>query len=181
MPGFGTRAHSIFRISILLVVCAVAAVETGSAGTCTLEGPQATYQFVGQCTDCTGTGVGQLTVQNYTLGTALSSCNFVSFTYTSNLTSFTITAPGSFSLEGTLPASLPSAASVRVIGTGRNNFQSNTGGSWEVGLSDRGTGGIWSLPSAVPTLSTAALCALGLLLAGAGALLAQRARRAARA
>jgi hypothetical protein len=122
-----------------------------------------------------------LTLQNYTLGTALAPCNFVSFTYTSNLTSFTITAPGSFSLSGTLPASLPSAASIRVRGTGRNDFQSNTDGAWYVGLDDHGTGGIWSLPSAVPTLSTAAWCALGLLLAGAGALLAQRARRAARA
>jgi hypothetical protein len=181
MPGFGSRAHSIFRISIFPVVCVLAAVETSFAGACIEGGPQTTYQFVGQCTDCTGTGVGQLTVQNYTLGTALSSCNFVSFTYTSNLTSFTITAPGSFSLSGTLPASLPSAASIRVRGTGRNDFQSNTDGAWYVGLDDHGTGGIWSLPSAVPTLSTAAWCALGLLLAGAGALLAQRARRAARA
>ena len=174
MPSFSSRAHSIFRISIILVVCVLAAVETSSAGVCILGGPQTTYQFVGQCTDCTGTGVGELTVQNYTLGTSLSNCNFVSFTYTSNLTSFTITAPGSFSLSGTLPASLPSAATVRVIGTGSNNFGSNTDGSWYVGLTDYGTGGTWSLPSTVPTLSTAAWCALGLLLAGAGALLAQR-------
>ena len=171
MSGFGSRTHSI-----LLVVCVLAAVEISSAGTCTLAGPQSTYQFVGQCTDCTGTGVGQLTVQNYTLGTALNSCNFVSFTYTSNLTSFTITAPGSFSLGGTLPASLPSAALVGVFGTGRNDFESYTDGSWYVGLSDYGTGGVWSLPSTstVPTLSTAALCTLGLLLAGAGALLVRR-------
>jgi hypothetical protein len=178
MPSFGSRDHSIFRISILLVVCVLAAVETSSAGPCTLAGPQATYQFVGQCTDCTGTGVGQLTVQNYTLGTALDNCNFVSFTYTSNLTSFTITAPGSFKLGGTLPASLPSAALVRVMGTGRNNFESTTGGSWRVGLTDYGTGGTWSLPStAAPTLSPAALCALVLLLAGAGALLVRRQAR----
>ena len=177
MSGFGSRTHSI-----LLVVCVLAAVEISSAGTCTLAGPQSTYQFVGQCTDCTGTGVGQLTVQNYTLGTALNSCNFVSFTYTSNLTSFTITAPGSFTLRGTLPSTLPAAAAVQVIGTGSNNFLSDTYGTWYVGLADHGTGGTWSLPStAAPTLSTAALCALGLLLAGAGALLAQRARRTARA
>jgi hypothetical protein len=181
MPGFGSRAHSLFRISIFLVVCVLAAVETSFAGACIQGGSQATYQFVGQCTDCTGTGVGQLTVQNYTLGTELNSCNFVSFTYTSNLTSFTITPSGVNDLGGTLPASLPSAAFVRVRGTGSNNFGSSTNGSWSVDLTDYGTGGTWSLPSAVPTLSTAAWCALGLLLAGAGALLAQRARRVARA
>ena len=83
MPGFGSRTHSIFRVSIVLVVCVLAAA-TSSAGTCIQSGTQATYRFVGQCSDCTGTGVGMLTVQNYTLGTELTSCNFVSFTYTSN-------------------------------------------------------------------------------------------------
>jgi len=175
MPGFGSRDHSSFRISIVLVVCVLAAVET-SYGGCPRNGPQTTYQFVGQCTDCSGTGVGALTVQNYTLGTALTGCNLISFTYTSNLTSFTITAPGSYDLSGMLPVSLPAAAAVEVSGPGSNNFLSNTDGSWYVGLSDYGTGGVWSLPSTstVPTLSTAALCALGLLLAGAGALLVRR-------
>jgi hypothetical protein len=178
MPGFGSRDHSIFRISIILVVCVLAAVETSFAEPCIQGGPQATYQFVGQCTDCTGTGVGQLTVQNYTLGTALNSCNFVSFTYTSNLTSFTITTSGSYYLSGTLPVSLPAAATVNVNNS-NNGFSSNVNGNWFVGLLDHGTGGIWSLPSTstVPTLSTAALCALGLLLAGAGALLVRRQAR----
>jgi hypothetical protein len=174
MARFGSRAHSIFRISIFLVVCVLAAVETSFAGACIEGGPQTTYQFVGQCTDCTGTGVGQLTVQNYTLGTALNSCNFVSFTYTSNLTSFTLTTSGSYYLSGMLPVSLPAAATVRVFGTGDNDFLSNTDGTWYVGLADYGTGGTWSLPSTVPTLSTAALCTLSLLLAGAGALLVRR-------
>jgi hypothetical protein len=174
MPGFGSRAHSIFRISIILVVCVLAAVETSFAGACIQGGPQATYQFVGQCTDCTGTGVGLLTVQNYTLGTTLSNCNFVSFTYTSNLTSFTVTTSGSYYLSGMLPVSLPAAAAVQVSGSGSNNFLSNTDGTWYVGLADRGTGGTWSLPSTVPTLSAAAIGALGLLLAGAGTLLVRR-------
>ena len=175
MPSFGSRDHSIFRISIVLVVCVLAAVET-SYGTCPLAGPQSTYQFVGQCTDCTGTGVGSLTVQNYTLGDTLTGCNLVSFTYTSNLTSFTITAPGY--LSGTLPVSLPAAATVNVNNS-TNGFSSNVNGNWVVGLLDHGTGGIWSLPSTstAPTLSTAALCALGLLLAGAGALLVRRQAR----
>ena len=175
MLSFGSRDHSIFRISIVLVVCVLAAVETSYAERCIQGGPQATYQFVGQCADCTGTGVGQLTVQNYTLGDTLTSCNFVSFTYTSNLTSFTITTSGSYYLSGTIPSTLPAAATVNVNNS-NNGFSSNVNGNWFVGLLDHGTGGIWSLPSTstVPTLSTAALCALGLLLAGAGALLVRR-------
>jgi len=80
MPGFGSRAHAIIQISIVLVVCVLAAVETSYANGCPTGGPQATYQFVGQCTDCSGTGVGVLTVRNYTLGDTLTSCNLVSFT-----------------------------------------------------------------------------------------------------
>ena len=181
MPSFGSRNHSIFRISIILVVCVLAAVETSYADGCAPGGPQATYQFVGQCTDCSGTGVGVLTVRNYTLGTELNGCNFVSFTYTSNLTSFTVTTSGFYRLSGMLPVSLPAAATVNVSDS-TNGFSSNVNGNWSVGLRDRGIGGIWGLaaPTAVPTLSTAALCALGLLLAGAGALLV-RARRTARA
>jgi hypothetical protein len=179
MPGFGSRTHSIFHISIILVVCVLAAVET-SYGGCPLSGPQATYQFVGQCYDCSGTGIGLLTLQNYTLGTALNSCNFVSFTYTSNLTSFTVTVTqyGFRGLVGKLPASLPAAATVRMEGPGSATLASNANGSWGVGLSDNGpthTRGLAApTPTAVPTLSTAAWCALGLLLAGAGALLEQR-------
>jgi hypothetical protein len=186
MSGFGSRDHSIFRISILLVVCVLAAVEPGSAGSCIQGGPQATYQFVGQCTDCSGTGIGLLTVQNYTLGTALSSCNFVSFTYTSNLTSFTMTPSDSPNLSGMLPVSLPATATVSIRDfVIQTQFGSDVSGSWSVGTFlpvDTGTSSLWGYPpSTAPTLSTAALCALGLLLAGAGALLAQRARRTAKA
>ena len=191
MPSFGSRTHSIFRVSILLVVCVLAAVETSYAIGCPTGGPQATYRFVGQCTDCSGTGVGLLTVQNYTLGNTLTSCNFVSFTYTSNLISFTMTQSDFPYLGGMLPVSLPATATVTI----RDNviemqFGSDVSGSWSVGafsFDDTGTSSIWGYPApattpAVPTLSTAAFCALGLLLAGAGALLVRRrARGSARA
>ena len=185
MPGFGSRAHSIFRISIFLVVCVLAAVETSYANRCPTGGPQATYRFVGQCTDCTGTGVGLLTVQNYTLGDTLTICNLVSFTYTSNLTSFTITRSDSPDLGGMLPVSLPASATVTIRDSViQMQFASDVSGSWNVGAlvpDDTGTSSTWGYPpsTAVPTLSAAAWCALGLLLAGAGALLAQRARRSA--
>jgi hypothetical protein len=84
MTSFASKVRSIFRVSALAAVCAVA-VPSGFA-VCLQTGPTTTYQFVGQCTDCSGTGVGLLTVRNYTLGNALEYCNFVSFSYTSNLT-----------------------------------------------------------------------------------------------
>ena len=178
MPGFGSRTHAIFQVSIVLVVCVLAAVATSYADGCPTGGPQATYQFVGQCTDCSGTGAGVLTVQNYTLGDTLTDCNLVSFTYTSNLTSFTITRSDSPYLSGMLPVSLPASAAVNVSDF-TNGFSSNVNGNWSVGLLDHGTGGIWSLPSTstAPTLSPAALGALVLLLAGAGALLVRRRAR----
>jgi len=190
MPGFGFRARLILQISALLGVCVLAAVQTSFA--CTLVGgaPQATYQFVGTCSpagggNCTGSGVATLVVQNYTLGTALTICNLVSFTYSSNvIPSYTITpSSAGVTFGGTLPASLPGppTAELFVGATGDPYFESNTNGTWQDEFGDLGTGGTWSIPSTVPTLSTAVLCALGLLLAGAGALLAMRARSNARA
>ena len=64
------------------------------------------FLFTGLCIDCTGTGTGELVLKNYTLGDVLTKSNFVSFTYTSNLTSFSLdhvtSLVGSFS---TLPGS----------------------------------------------------------------------------
>ena len=191
MPSFGSRAHSIIQISSLLVACALAAVQTSSAGY--VGGTQATYTFTGQCTDCSGTGIGQLVVKDYTLGATLTNSNLVSFTYTSNLLNFTITPSGSYSysLTGTLPASLPATAAVGIYayGAGASPNQmliSRLSGSWCAGtgcLADTGSSSSWSPqsvtgspgPTTVPTLSPAVLGALGLLLAGAGALLAGRA------
>ena len=184
MSSFGCTIRSILRISALLGVC-VLAVATNSAGICSPSGPQATYRFVGQCSDCTGTGIGMLTVQNYTLGTELTSCNFVSFTYTSNLTSVTMTQSDSPNLSGMLPVSLPATASVSIRDFAiEMRFDSDVSGNWSVGAfhpDDTGTSSLWGYPApAVPTLGIAAFCALGWLLAGAGALLL-RARRTARA
>jgi hypothetical protein len=184
MPTFGFSVRSIVRISALLGVCVLAAVQISSAVQCPTGGPQTTYRFVGQCTDCSGTGVGLLTVRNYTLGSSFDSCSFVSFTYTSNLVSFTITQSDIRQLDGALPASLPGVASIQVQGPGDENFESGTDGTWAVGATDYGTNGTWGpVPATVPvpTLSPAALGVLCLLLAGAGALVLARARHTARA
>ena len=203
MLNFSFRARSVVQISTLLGVCALAAVETSSAG-----GTTTVYKLVAQCTDgdCEGTGVGYLTVQNYIPGQPLAYANFVSFTYASNInpipsgiTPSTQYFSSSSVLTGTMPTTLTTAAPVAVtLGWNESNLilvtSSDPGGYWCVGANDctgdYGRGSTWvfvnsttTAPTpAVPTLSTAAFCALGLLLAGAGALLVlRRARGSARA
>ncbi len=180
MPFPGSSVRSILRMSVLLAVCVLGALQTSSA----IPSTTVTYQFVGQCSDCTGTGTASLTLQNYTLGTSLSNSNFVSFTYTSNLTTFSLTAANSPTLLGMLPASLPATAQVTVSGYATNPnyfFGSQTDGSWCVGftcLSDTGTSSSWSLNSPnVPTLRYPTLAGLAALLAAAGVLLLRQARR----
>lgn len=48
------------------------------------------FDFTGACLDCTGTGTGTLTLKNYTLGSVLTAANFVKFTYSSNLLSYSL-------------------------------------------------------------------------------------------
>jgi hypothetical protein len=150
----------------------------------------ATYQFVGQCGDCVGTGIGRLTLQNYTPGQALTWANFVSFTYTSNInpipagiTPSTPNYSSSSYLSGTIPANLPGPAAV-ILGYNSYNWvlQTTTGatGYWCVGANacdgDWGNGSVWSLvgassptPVAVPALGHPMLIGLAVLLALFGA------------
>lgn len=71
-------------LTALAALFGMAALAAPAAATDT------TFLFTGTCTDCTGTGTGTLVLQDYTIGDALSTANFVSFTYSSNLTSFTL-------------------------------------------------------------------------------------------
>ena len=48
------------------------------------------FKFSGTCIDCSGTGEGTLVLKDYTLGSTLTTANFVSFTYTSNLLSYSL-------------------------------------------------------------------------------------------
>jgi hypothetical protein len=220
MSNFGFKVRSIFQISGVLIVCVLAAVETSSAVGTTLV-----YELVGQCgslvpldvpaaagpqadgtlgtQNCTGTGIGYLTVQNYVPGQPLSYANFVSFTYTSNInpipsgiTPSTPNFSSSSILTGTMPVSLTTAAAPVAVTLGWDSSDyvlvtsSAPNGIWCVSGSggcsvipgDFGFGSTWVVNNpTVPALSTAALCALGLLLAGTGALLVRRARRTARA
>jgi hypothetical protein len=95
---------NLFRLGTLCVAATVfAGLSHASAIT--------TYTFTGDCTDCTGQGMGTLVLQNYTLGDELETSNFVSFTYSSNLLSFT---SDDGSLFGVLPVNLPAPANVDI-------------------------------------------------------------------
>jgi hypothetical protein len=97
--------------------------------------PDKSYTFSGGCTDCTGTATGTLTVTgNYLLGSALSIFNFVSFTYdgTNLLPAYTITAAQTPFVSGSLPATLPSSASLD-IASSSVEFLSFANGFWCTG------------------------------------------------
>jgi len=176
------KSHAILQTMVLAAV-AIPCVEAGAQSSCT-GGATATYQFTGTCStgngNCTGTGVGQLTVQHYTLGNNFASCNFVSFTYHSNILNLTINSGNFGSLSGRLPPSLPSTANVTLYdSTFTYGIYSQIGGSWNTNppQEDFGSSHIWGVyvpPSGVPTLGLPSLIALGALLALLGTILLRR-------
>ena len=130
-----------------------------------------TYEFIGSCTDCDGSGVGFLTLQNYTVGQNLDMTNFVSFSYTSNLFSYSVgladsSDPVAF-IQGAIPVDMPSSAFVEIMDTQSPaaTFFSFPGGSWCVGQNcgaDNGPSSTWNLATAAPEPSTLIPAVLGL-------------------
>lgn len=180
-----SRLRSILAAFGLLLACSFRAAPIVTS--------QTTFQFTGVCSDCTGTGIGTLVLQNYVQDGhhLLQPDNFVSFTYTSNLTSFTIPSGASnFNIDGTFPATLPASPSITITGNG-NAFESvaPTGlaptGSWCAGAAcgeDVGTTFTWGAPSS-PTTTTASptpalndwmLASLAMALAVMGSILVKK-------
>jgi hypothetical protein len=185
MPRFGSSTRSVLQVSAVLAVCVLGGVQKGSA----IVPTTTTYQFVGTCGDCVGTGTGLLTLQNYTPGQPLAWANFVSFTYTSSINPI----PGGITpavlngmpqaaplLSGSIPAVLPAPAVVN-LGWNSSNYvlmtNFNSSGWWCVGADgcqgDWGQPGTWSLVGASPAPSAAGAPALGVpMLIGLAVLLA---------
>lgn len=157
-----------WKVFGLVAVLALAATQRSSALISTT-----TYNFTGTCQDCSGTATATLTVLgNYTLGTALSSSNVVSFTYngTNLVTPFTITPSSpNFFVYGSI-TNYPGQNNVAISSSQSrtSGFFSNTNGSWGVGLLDHGIASLWGAAApATPAPSTSILLALGLaMLAG---------------
>jgi hypothetical protein len=112
------------------------------------------YQFTGTCAvnDCTGVGTGVLTLSNYNPGDTLSVAagTFVSFTYSSNLISFSILSPAELTyIGGSVNNPMPSSDFVNIQGAAPGTtFLSTVGGYWCAGTNcGADTGGVsnWDL------------------------------------
>jgi PEP-CTERM motif len=128
--------------------------------------PLDVFNYTGVCTDCTFSN-GELELfAPYTLGTPITTSNFVNFIYTSNLVSFFINQddPG-FSVSGSLPDSLPGPANI-LIEDSQWEFSTSTDGSWfvdEFGGADNGPSNTWSSAQAsTPEPGTILMLAAGL-------------------
>jgi hypothetical protein len=124
------------------------------------------YTFTGVCgpRDCTGDGIGVLTLENYSLGLSILPSNFVSFSYASNLINFSIDSADLQSITGSLPMVLPAEANIRIEETGLSEvLLSETSGTWCAGklcLADRGIASSWRV-GGIPEPSTWAMMLLG--------------------
>ena len=147
-----------------------------------------TFDFIGQCSDCTDTGDGVLQVQNYVLGSQLTDDNLVDFAYGSNLTSIDINPGDDFLSEDTLSGSINTApgyydvhvASLFLGFISVSSFDSYTDGTWTVSAlvpEDYGTKGTWNsgAVSAAPEPGTWLLMFAGI--GGIGLMLRQARRK----
>ena len=144
------------------------------------SGIDITFNWSGTCTDCIQGDVesvtGTLMLKEFIANTALSTSNFVSFTYDGSniLPKFTITSEEASDMSGTLTADGTVASEFLLTwfftfpgGSGplvANFFQVETNGNWLLdyqypGVDDMGTNGQFG----VPTPATALLLPLGLV------------------
>jgi PEP-CTERM motif len=142
-----------------------------------------TFNFTGDCLDCTNPQ-GTLVLQNYTLGESITSSNFVSFAYTSNLADVSVTSANLIDIEGNL-GSTPGNNNfgIQFGASPQFSFGLETDGTWCYGTSttcsipcvgdlcgggtigiDHGTNGVFALetPSSVPEPSSLLLLGSGL-------------------
>jgi hypothetical protein len=142
-----------------------------------------TFSFTGVCAtgsglpNCTDNATGTLVLQNYTLGTTIGIPNFVSFTYTSDVFSESLSTGQISSIGGVLD-NLPGPASVSIVSSS-TPFEFGSGmlpasaTEWCAALSapsrcapaDFGLVWTWSevpIPAALPLFATG-IGAIGLL------------------
>jgi hypothetical protein len=130
------------------------------------------FDFSGTCMDCTGTGKGTLVLKNYHFGDALTSSNFVSFTYSSNLLTYSLTNVDD--LTGSLTgAAGPAYVAFHGDGFAFNSFIAGPFSPWCTGktaacASDFGLLSSWSLAAgSVPEPAMWAAMVVGFGLLGA--------------
>ncbi len=160
----------VLRVAFLVVTAMVALENKASAIAVTAD--SYTADFFGQCTvDCQGQGHGTLSLHDYILGSALSTSNFTSFTYSSSLLSFTIlNGDTGLGLLGSIGGSGTNIVSIANSG---HSFASDLSGAWCAGNGptcttvvnlDAGVEGSWQVANngRVPEPGSLALAAAGL-------------------
>lgn len=154
LTNYGVTMRFLRRLTRSLLTLPALALMVVGPPQLRADGILMTYQFTGPCSDCTGDGIGLLTLVNYTPGTALNIANFVGFSYSSNQLSLNVGSADQVSFfAGELPSLMPGAGFVDLVDTNTpmDIFVSTTDGTWCTGTycgSDNGTDSTWD--SAVP-------------------------------
>jgi hypothetical protein len=130
----------------------------------------ADFDFSGLCIDCAGSGTGTLVLKDYTPGDTLTTDNFVSFTYESNILSYALTSVDD--LTGSLAGSGPAYVAFHGGGYTFGSFAAGPFSPWCTGTtgtcaSDFGLFSSWSLASSVPEPAIWGAMVLGFGLLGA--------------
>jgi hypothetical protein len=125
---------------LAMALCLGSGVALAGAATPAAAADTVTFDFTGVCSDCTGMGVGELTLQNFTPGQKLTAANFVSFTYNSNFVSMSLNAGQLTALDAILDPANLTANHVMISGGGQT-FESTGTGFWAVSTGAGGGGG----------------------------------------
>lgn len=132
---------SNFRNTLAGLLFACSAVFGGNAFAQTIN----VYTWDGLCSDCSPLGdtpaTATLTLQDYTVGTALTDANFISFTYTSAIfpTGLSFVTDANATISGILPAVGDAALSLAGLtdlgsGLGLYSFTTLGNGAWTLAL-----------------------------------------------
>ncbi|MGZ3403580.1 MAG: PEPxxWA-CTERM sorting domain-containing protein [Phenylobacterium sp.] len=131
------------RASVFAAAAVILGFGLGASGAANAA---TTLDFSGVCRDCASVGTGTLTLNGAPTG-AINTSDFVSFSYKSNLVSFTLNRSDIVAMLGSFDPSRPGATVIDIVqmgGTGWE-FERNADGSWsvssELGASLRGNGG----------------------------------------
>lgn len=89
------------------------------------------YDFVGNCSGCSGMGVGEIVLKDFTPGQQLTAANFVNFTFTTSAGQVLITPAQLASFSGLLDPTNLSGAHF-AISAGGQTFDSTGTGFWQV-------------------------------------------------